>query len=90
MRLIDDRANPSRPSDGLRARARAFREEGDAAKHELAVEEGIRLRIVRLDGRAALLVEDAEEQIEPPQQLDEPLVHERLRHEDEHAIARAP
>ena len=46
-------------------------------------------RIVLLDGVTAVLVEEAEEQIEPPQQLDEPLMDQRLRHQDEHAL-RAP
>ena len=50
---------------------------------------GFAVRIMLLDRVAALLVEEAEEQIEAAQQLHEPLVDQRLRHEDQHAVGAA-
>ena len=88
VRFVHDEQIPSRLGD-LPCALRVRREHRDAAEHELAVEERVRIRLVQLDGRAALLVENAEHQIEPPQQLDEPLVHERLRDEHENALRAA-
>ena len=42
-----------------------------------------------LDGLAAFLVEDVEPKIEAAQQFHEPLVHQRFRHEDQHALRAA-
>ena len=39
-----------------------------------------------LDGGASRLVEDVEPQVETAQQFEKPLVHERFRHDDEHAL----
>ena len=60
-----------------------------AHEDELAVEEGIGGGIIGLDGRAAVLVEEGEEEVEAPQELDEPLVDEGLGHEDENAVGAA-
>ena len=64
-------------------------EETPAREDELVVEERIGLRVGRLDRGAAFLVEDVEPEIEPPQQLHEPLVHQRIRHEDQHTLGAA-
>jgi hypothetical protein len=88
VRFIDDEKVPPGLQGLLSASWRA-REEGHGAKHELAVEKRIRRGIMLLDRRAALLVEKAEEQIEAAQELHEPLVNQRLRHEHQHA-RRAP
>jgi hypothetical protein len=71
---------------GLFAAGGIAGEERCAAQCELLTEEGIAVGLAGLGGGAALLVEDAEPEVETPQQLDEPLVHERFRHEDQHAL----
>ena len=73
------------------ARFRAGEEVG-GAEDELVVEEGIGVGVVGvavLDGGAALLVEEGEEEVEAAQEFDEPLVDERLGDEDEDALGAA-
>ena len=84
VRLIHDEQIPPR-RERLRGARRIIHEQRRAGDDQLAVEERVRLRVVRLDGRAALFIEDAEEQIETPQQFHEPLMNQRLRHEHQHA-----
>ena len=64
----------------------AAREKGNGAEGELRGEERILAGIALLAGEAAVLVVDAEPEVEAPEQLDEPLVRERLGHEDEDAF----
>ena len=88
MRFIDHQHVPPGverlPESGF-----AAGEKADAREHELIVEKRIRLRVGRLDGLAAFLVEDVEPEIEAAQQFHEPLMHERFREDDEHALRAA-
>ena len=60
-------------------------QQADAAQHQLLLQERIAARLALLDGPAARLVEDAEGEGEPAQQLHEPLVDQRVGDQDEGA-----
>ena len=68
---------------GLGGAGRIFAQERQAAEHQLTVEERVDARFVEFDGLAAVLVEDAKEQVEPAPQFNKPLVDEWLGQEDQ-------
>ena len=82
VRLIHHHDVPAR-GERLRAAALIAREQPDAAQHQLIVEKWICLRLIRLDGRAPLLIKQVKPQVEAAQQFHEPLVDQRLRHENQ-------
>ncbi len=85
--LVHDHEVPAGLDHLVAARLGALAgEEGDAGEPELGREEGVFARLALLAGDAAGLVEDGEPEVEAAQQLDEPLVHERLGHEHERAL----
>src|SRR5206468_12030029 len=61
----------------------------DAAQHELTFQEWIVPGIGGFDRLASLLVEDVEPEIKTAQQFDEPLMNQRVRNEDQHALGAA-
>ena len=85
VRLVDDEDVPI-GREGLLRAALVAGEQIDTAENELIVEKGIVIRIGRLDRIAAFLVENVEPQVEPAQEFREPLVNERLGHEDQRAL----
>ncbi len=84
MGFIDDEEIPTGVGGLCGTFGRAAKQ-GERAEHELAVEERIALGISRFDGGAALFIEEAEHQIEAAQEFDEPLMRQRIGHEDEDA-----
>src|SRR5688572_6127885 len=84
MGFVDHHHVPPR-RHGLLAPGVICREIGHAANRKLAAEKRILLRFTFLQRHAALLVVDAEPQVESTQQLDEPLVNERFGYEDQDA-----
>src|SRR5687767_3464290 len=86
MRFIDDEDVPA-GSDGLFDSPLARREQTDAAQYKLVIEKRIFLGIESFDGPAPLFIEDVEPEIETAKQLHEPLMDERVRHEDEHPLS---
>ena len=62
------------------------RQEIHRSQHPLTFEKRIAAWIPVFDRFAPLLVEEAEGQLEPPQQLHEPLMHQRLGHQDQHPL----
>ena len=82
--LIDDEQIPTSVSGLCRTFGRAA-EQRKRAEDELAVEEGIAFGISGFDGGAALLIEEAEHQIEAAQEFDEPLMRKGIGHENEDA-----
>ena len=83
--FVDDDEIPA-GGDGLGAALLDVGEEGDAREGELGGVEGIFIGIARLNVAETDLVEDREPEIEAAEQLDEPLVGERLGNEDEGAL----
>lgn len=63
---------------------RVAAEVAHTGQDHLCGEEGIHTRIALLAREATLLVVNPEPKVEAPQQLDEPLVRERLRHEHQY------
>ena len=55
----------------------------------MIVEKWIFGGVLRVDGLASFLVEDVKPQIETPQQFNEPLVDERIRHKNQHTFCAA-
>ena len=95
MRLIDDEQVEAR-REGLPGAVRILGEEGGGAEDELRFGEGVCF----LAGRdqavgdgvrclAAAFVIDGEEEVEAAQQLDEPLVDQRLGDKDQDAVGAA-
>lgn len=83
MRLVHNQQVPT-GVNRLPGAHRVFGKERHVTNHELAVEKRICFSVVLYDRFATVFVEDAEEQIKPPQKLYEPLVHERLRQQDQY------
>ena len=84
MSLIDNQQIPA----GVLGLFGAFGvggEEIDAAEDELIIEERVLIRQAFLDGGAAFFIKDVRPKVELAQQLDEPLMHERLGHENQQA-----
>ncbi len=88
VRFVDDEEVPT-GGDGLVAALGGIREEGGAGDDELAVEKGVGSRVAGFDGDDAFLVEEVEEEVEPAEEFDEPLVNERVGEDDEDAVGAA-
>jgi len=71
---------------GLRGAVGMLGEKFCGAEDELAVVEGIALGLELLDGLAAFLIEEGEEEVEAAEEFDEPLVDEGFGDEDEDAV----
>ena len=83
--FIDDDDVPT-GGEGLVTAWLAAGEERHGAEGELRGEKRILAGVTLLAGDATRLVIDAEPEIEAAEQLDEPLMRQRLGHEDEHAF----
>ncbi len=70
---------------GLREACGIACQEVQVTEHQLFGVEGITAGILRFEGVAAFLIEDAEEQVEAAQHLHQPLVQEAFRNQDQHA-----
>ncbi len=82
MRLIDDQHVPAgggRLLTPLRMPGQQF----DTAQHQLLLEEDILVWLAGSEGFNVPGIINAEEQVEPAQQLDEPLVHQGFGHTDQ-------
>ena len=88
MRFVDDDHVPTGGQRLLQAPL-VLGEETEFADEQLIVEERVRARLVLLDGDAPALVEDVEPEVEAPQQLEEPLVDQRFRHDDQDPLRAA-
>ena len=86
--LVDDKQVPA-GSHGLLSARRVVCEKGDAADDQLAVQKGVGLGLVAFDGRAAVCVKQAEEQVEAAPHFHEPLVHEGFGQQQQHASGAA-
>jgi hypothetical protein len=60
-------------------------EEGEAGEDELGIQEGVDAFVVVFDGLAAVLVKEAEEEIEAAEEFDKPLMEEGVGDKDEDA-----
>jgi len=85
MRFVDDEQIPAR-GDGLLGAARIAGQEGQIGDDELLVLERIARVAGQFDRGAALFVINGKLQIEASQQLDEPLVDQRLGQQYQHAL----
>ena len=82
MGLVHDDHIPTRGQRLIPAH-RVAGQKGNARQHELRSEKRIFFGVAAFARRAPRLVVDAEPKIKSPQQFDEPLVGERLRHQDQ-------
>src|SRR5262245_1136747 len=85
MRFVDDKNVPT-CCQCLLSSLFVLYEQADAAQNELVVEEWILMRIDVLNRLASLFIEDMEPEIEAAKQFNEPLVDQRLRHENQHTF----
>jgi hypothetical protein len=85
MRFIHHEDIPL-PGGDLRGAAGICAEKIDAREDQLIVEEGVRTGFARLDGGAAFFIEDVQPDVETAEHFDEPLMHERFRHQHEDAF----
>ena len=88
MGFIDDEEVPI-GRGGLGEAVGTLAEKIDAGDDELVVLERVGFGIVFLDGFAAFFIEDGEPKVEAAVKLDEPLVDEGFRDEDERATGAA-
>src|ERR1700736_4598279 len=65
---------------------RVRREKVNAAEDELTIQKRIRFGIMQLDRCATLLVEETEQEIEPAQKFNKPLMNQRLRNQNKGAF----
>ena len=85
VRLVHDQQVPL-TFNGLGQALRVLLEQLQAAQHQLLRMERVVPLARLLDRAAALLVEDAESQVEAAQQLHQPLMHQRIGHQDQHPV----
>ena len=85
VRLVDHDHIPARVQR-LPAPHGIAREKRNSCQHQLRGEKRILPGVAALARDTTRLVINAEPEIKAPQQLDEPLVRERLGHQDQHAL----
>ena len=83
--FVDDEQVKS-GSSGLDGAVGVFGEKLGGTEDVLAVVKGVGLGFEFLDGLAAFLIEDGEEEVEAAEELDEPLVGEWFGDENENAV----
>src|SRR4051812_35242490 len=84
VRFVDDHDVPTGGND-LVATVFVVGQKRDTRESELRREERIFTRITLLERNAALRIVDGKPKIETTEQLDEPLMDERFRHENQRA-----
>ena len=85
MSLIHDQQIPPR-LDHLRHSFWIRDQKVRATQHQLAIQKGIRLRIIVGNRRTPRLVKERESQIKSPIQLHKPLMSQRFRHQNQHSL----
>src|SRR5204862_535457 len=88
MGFIDDKDVPTGGQSLFNSLLVRF-EEVDTAKHELAFQERVVSGIDLFDCLASFFVENVEPKIKTAQQFHEPLMNQRVGHEDQHALGAA-